>query len=81
MLAKVLSMGVLGIEAYPIEIEVDVTNGLPVVNLIGLADTAIKESRARVKTAIKNSGFEWPGERITISLAPSDVRKEGTGYF
>jgi magnesium chelatase family protein len=80
MLAKVLSMGVLGIEAYPIEIEVDVTNGLPVVNLIGLADTAIKESRARVKTAIKNSGFEWPGERITISLAPSDVRKEGTGY-
>jgi magnesium chelatase family protein len=80
MLAKVLSLGVLGIEAYPIEIEVDVTRGLPVVNLIGLADTAIRESKERVKTAIKNSGFKWPAERITISLAPSDLKKEGTGY-
>lgn len=80
MLAKVLSCGLLGIEAYLIETEVDVTWGLPVVNLVGLATPAIKESRVRVKSAIKNSGFKWPGERITISLAPSDIKKDGTGF-
>jgi magnesium chelatase family protein len=80
MLAKVLSFGVLGIEAYPIEIEVDVSWGLPVMNIVGMADTAIKESRERVKAAIKNSGFEWPAERITVSLAPSDIKKEGACF-
>jgi len=80
MLAKVCSYGLLGIDAYPIEIEVDVSNGLPVVNLVGLADPAIKESKIRVKSAIKNSGFKWPGSRITISLAPSDIKKDGTGF-
>ena len=58
MLAKVLSYGILGIDAYPIEIEVDVGGGLPAINLVGLADTAIKENRVRVKAAIKNSGFD-----------------------
>jgi len=80
VLSKVLSYGILGIDAYPIEVEVDVGGGLPAVNLVGLADTAIKESRVRVKAAIKNSGFEWPKTRITISLAPSHIRKEGSGY-
>jgi magnesium chelatase family protein len=80
MLSKVLSYGILGIEAYPIEVEVDVGGGLPAINLVGLADTAIKESRVRVKTAIKNSGFDWPKTRITISLAPSHIKKEGSGY-
>jgi magnesium chelatase family protein len=80
MLAKILSFSLVGIEAYPIEIEVDVSRGLPSVTLVGLADTSIKESKARVKSAIKNSGFEWPVERITISLAPSDIKKEGTGF-
>jgi magnesium chelatase family protein len=80
MLAKVSSFGVLGIEAYPVEIEVNVSNGLPAITLVGLADTAIRESRERVKTAIKNSGFDWPSERITISLAPSDIKKEGTSF-
>ena len=80
MLAKVLSFGLLGIEAYPIEIEVDVSRGLPAVTLVGLADTAIRESRERVKSAIKNSGFDWPSERITISLAPSDIKKEGAAF-
>ena len=78
MLAKVFSFGLLGLEVYPIEIEVDVSRGLPSVTLVGLADTAIRESRERVKSAIKNSGFAWPGERITISLAPSDIKKEVT---
>lgn len=80
MLAKVLSFGFLGIEAYPIEIEVDVSRGLPIFTLVGLADTAIKESKERVKSAIKNSGFDWPGERITVSLAPSDLKKEGSSF-
>ncbi len=80
MLAKVLSYGLLGIEAYLIEIEVDVAFGLPGINIVGLATLAIKESKDRVKSAIKNSGFKWPGERITISLAPSDIKKEGTGF-
>ncbi|MFA5099563.1 MAG: YifB family Mg chelatase-like AAA ATPase [Candidatus Omnitrophota bacterium] len=79
-LAKVLSYGIIGIDAYPVEVEVDISNGLPAVNLVGLADTAIKESRVRVKAAIKNSGFKWPDTRITISLAPSHIKKEGSGF-
>ena len=80
MLAKVYSFGLLGIEAYPVEIEIDVSRGLPSITLVGLADTSIRESRERVKSAIKNSGFDWPSERITISLAPSDLKKEGTCF-
>jgi len=80
MLAKVFSFGLIGIEAYPMEIEVDVSYGLPAVTLVGLADTAIRESKERVKSAIKNSGFEWPAERITVNLAPSDIKKEGACF-
>ena len=80
MLAKAHSFGLLGIEAYPIDIEVDVSHGLPAVSLIGLPDAAIKESKDRLKPAIKNSGFTWPAERITVSLAPSDIKKEGACF-
>ena len=80
MLAKVFSFGLWGIETYPIEIEVDVSGGLPAVTLVGLADTAIRESKERVKSAIKNSGFNWPRERITISLAPCGLKKEGACF-
>ncbi|MDD4893869.1 MAG: YifB family Mg chelatase-like AAA ATPase [Candidatus Omnitrophica bacterium] len=80
MLAKVFSFGLLGIEAYPVEIEVDISRGLPAVMLVGLADTAIRESKERVKSAIKNSGFNWPQERITVNLAPSDIKKEGACF-
>ncbi len=80
MLARVFSFGLLGIEAYPVEIEVDISRGLPAVTLVGLADIAIRESKERVKSAIKNSGFDWPQERITVSLAPSDIRKEGASF-
>jgi len=80
MLARVFSFGLLGIEAYPIEIEVDISRGLPAVTLVGLADTTIRESKERVKAAIKNSGFLWPGERITVNLAPSDIKKEGASF-
>jgi magnesium chelatase family protein len=77
MISKTYSFGLLGLEAYPVEIEIDVTNGLPAVNLVGLADVAIKESKERVRSAIKNSGFQWPAQRITVNLAPSDIKKEG----
>jgi len=80
MLAKVYSFHLLGIEAYPIEVEIDVSRGLPAITLVGLADTSIRESKERVKSAIKNSGFNWPAERITISLAPSDIKKEGSCF-
>jgi magnesium chelatase family protein len=80
MLAKVYSFGLWGIEAYPIEIEVDISLGLPAISLVGLPDTAIKESKDRLKPAIKNSGFHWPSERITVNLAPSDIKKEGACF-
>jgi magnesium chelatase family protein len=80
MLAKVFSFGLLGIEAYPVEVEVDVSRGLPLVTVVGLADTSVRESKERVKSAIKNSGFQWPQERITVSLTPSDIKKEGACF-
>lgn len=80
MLAKINTFGLLGIDAYPVDIEVDISHGLPAVNFVGLADAAIRESKERVKSAIKNSGFVWPQERITVSLAPSDIKKEGACF-
>ena len=80
MISRTYSFGLLGLEAYPVEIEIDVANGLPRVNLVGLADTAIKESKERVRSAIKNSGFQWPAQRITVNLAPSDIKKEGACF-
>lgn len=80
MIAKTYSFGLLGLEAYPVEIEIDVASGLPQVTLVGLADTAIKESKERVRSAIKNSGFQWPAQRITVNLAPSNIKKEGACF-
>ncbi len=80
MLAKVLSSAVRGVEAYRVEVEVDIASGLPAFATVGLAETAVKESRERVKSAIVNSGFAFPDDRITVNLAPADVKKEGTGF-
>lgn len=80
MLAKVKSFGLKGIDGYPIDVETDVSNGLPHFEIVGLADTAIKEAKERVRSAIKNSGFEYPIKRITINLAPADIKKEGALY-
>ncbi len=80
MLAKIRGLGLAGIESFPVEIEADVTNGLPGISIVGLADTAIRESKERVKAAIKNSGFRWPQDRITLSLAPSNLKKEGASF-
>lgn len=80
MLAKILSYGLNGIDGYPVQIEIDVNAGLPAYDVVGLADTAIKESKSRVKAAIKNSTFNYPIHKIIINLAPADTKKEGTMY-
>jgi magnesium chelatase family protein len=80
MLAKVLSGALLGIDAYPVEVEVDIAQGLPQFATVGLAEGAVKESKDRVKSAIKNSGYEFPVRRITINLAPADIKKDGTAF-
>jgi magnesium chelatase family protein len=80
MLAKVLSSAVFGIDAYTVEVEVDIATGLPAFSTVGLPDAAVKESKDRVKAAIKNCGYEFPSRRITVNLAPADIRKEGAAF-
>jgi len=78
MIAKVLGFTLLGLKGTPINVEVDVNNGLPAFDVVGLADTAVKESKERVRSALKNSGFSMPTRKITANLAPADVKKEGS---
>ena len=80
MLARVYSSAVVGIDAYIVEVEVDIMNGLPTFTTVGLPEAAVKESKERVKSAIANSGYEFPNDRITINLAPANIKKEGTGF-
>lgn len=80
MLATVLSSSVFGIEASLVEVEVDISNGLPAFNIVGLPDTACRESEDRVRAAIKNSGLSVPPKRITVNLAPADLKKEGASF-
>ncbi len=80
MLAKVHSGALRGVDAYIVAVEVDLSPGLPAFSVVGLPEAAVKESRDRVRAALKNSGFHFPANRITINLAPADIRKEGTGF-
>ncbi len=80
MFSRLKSVGLFGIESYMIEIEADVSTGLPCFDIVGLPDTAVKESRDRVRSAIKNCGFKFPMGRITVNLAPADLKKEGAVY-
>lgn len=80
MLAHVTSSAVLGIDAYTVTVEVDISTTVPMWNLVGLPDAAVQESRERVRSAIRNSGFEFPQKRITINLAPADTKKEGPSF-
>lgn len=80
MLAKTTTASLLGLQVIKIDVEVDTANGLPSVNIVGLPDTAVKESRDRVRAAIDNSGLAFPMQRVTINLAPADSRKEGTHF-
>jgi magnesium chelatase family protein len=80
MLAKVLSSAVFGIDAYVVEVEVDIAQGLPTFATVGLPEGAVKESKDRVKAAVKNCGYDFPSRRITVNLAPADIKKEGAAF-
>ena len=80
VLARLRSASLFGIEASLVEVEVDVSFGLPTFNMVGLPDSSVRESRDRVRSAIRNSGFEFPAQRVTINLAQANVRKRGTSY-
>ncbi len=80
MLACMRTAAVFGIEACPVQVEVDVSFGIPAFNMVGLPDASVRESRDRVRSAIRNSGFEFPMERITVNLAPADIRKAGASF-
>ncbi len=80
MLAKAFTAAVVGVEAFLVEVEVDISYGLPGFSLVGLPDGAVKESKERLRSAVKNGGYDFPTQRITVNLAPADVKKEGTGF-
>lgn len=80
MLSIIKSAALMGIDSYPVEVEVDLSSGLPSFDIVGLPDSAVKESRERVRTAIRNSGFAFPVKRITVNLAPADTKKEGASF-
>src|SRR5215510_7979183 len=80
MLARLRTAAVFGVEACPVDVEVDVSFGLPRFSMVGLPDASVRESRDRVRSAIRNSGFEFPAHRITVNLAPADVRKAGASF-
>lgn len=80
MLAKVFSVAVSGLDAYSVEVEVDLAAGLPMFTVVGLPDLTVRESRERVRSALRNSGFSFPQRKITVNLAPADLRKEGAAF-
>lgn len=80
MISKITTATIYGIDGIKIDVEVDISIGLPAFNIVGLPETSVKESKERVRSAIKNAGFEFPSDRITINLAPADVRKEGSSF-
>ena len=80
MIVKIISSTVIGIDAHPVDVEIDISPGLPQFSTVGLPDLVVRESRDRIKAAIKNSGYTFPRTHVTVNLAPADIRKEGTGF-
>ena len=80
MIAKIQSYALQGLEGVPVTVETDISRGIPAYEIVGLPDTAVKESKERVRSALKNSGFQFPAHRITVNLAPAYVRKEGSAF-
>ena len=80
MIVKVISSAVIGVNSNPVDVEVDISFGLPQFSTVGLPDVAVRESRDRIKAAIKNSGYSFPQDRVTVNLAPADIKKEGTSF-
>jgi magnesium chelatase family protein len=80
MYSKVKSLGISGMEAFAVTVECDISSGLPRFDVVGLPDTVVKESRERVRSTIKNCKLEFPLSRITVNIAPADIKKEGALY-
>ena len=80
MLANAQTCAVIGLDGYVVQVEVDISPGLPVFNIVGLPDAAVQEAKERVRAALRNSGCEFPLKRITVNLAPADLKKEGPAY-
>ncbi|MGL1932446.1 MAG: YifB family Mg chelatase-like AAA ATPase [Desulfotalea sp.] len=80
MLSKVITFTILGIDGLPVYVEVDIGRGLPGFSIVGLPDNAVRESKDRVKSAIKNSNYDFPNKKIVVNLAPAELKKEGTGF-
>ena len=80
MVSNIHSMGLFGMDAFPVEVEADLSSGLPAFEIVGLPDASVRESRDRVRSSIRNSGFDFPVCRITVNLAPADMKKEGSLY-
>ena len=80
MIVKIRSSTIIGIDSHPVDVEVDISSGLPQFSTVGLPDMAVKESKDRIKSAIKNSGYPFPRNRVTVNLAPADIKKEGTSF-
>lgn len=80
LISKAVSSAVIGVDSCPVHVEVDIADGLPQFATVGLPDTAVRESKDRIRAAIKNSGYMFPDGRVTVNLAPADIKKEGTGF-
>ena len=80
LIVKAVSSAVIGIDSHPVTVEVDLTAGLPLFSTVGLPDVAVRESKDRIKAAVKNSGYPFPGHHVTVNLAPADIKKEGTAF-
>lgn len=80
MFSKVNSFGLMGLEGYKLDVEVDINNGLSSFDIVGLPDTAVKESKERVRSAVKNAGFKFPTNKVTVNLAPANVKKAGPNF-
>ena len=80
MIAEISSSAVIGLDAMPVKVEVDILQGLPAFNIVGLPDKAVEESKERVRSAIKNSDAHFPNKRLTVNLSPADIKKEGPLY-
>jgi len=80
VISRARSSALLGVDAFPVDVEVDISGGLPTLNIVGLPEATVRESRMRVRSALANCGYELPSARVTVNLAPADLRKEGTAY-
>ena len=80
MFASVLSAAILGVEVCPVQVEADVSNGLPSFIMVGFPSAQVKEAQDRVRTALKNNDYQFPPKRITVNFAPADMKKEGAGF-